>query len=141
MLVLGRADVETLLEPRALIDVLAQAFAEHAAGRSRVPSRATIQATYLLMEGTTGTSLALLEARSLTGLRTGAAAALAARYLARQDAKTLVCSGAGVRAGFQLRGLTAELLIEPVELRARGSRRGTAGVHSKARGIGREVGL
>jgi ornithine cyclodeaminase/alanine dehydrogenase-like protein (mu-crystallin family) len=158
VLVLSRADVEALLEPRALIDALARAFAEHAAGRSRVPSRTTvpvtedgvlllmpaaaptddglalgtklvtfyannqarnaptIQATYILMDGVTGTPLALLEAGFLTGLRTGAASALAARFLARQDSKTLVCFGAGVQAGFQLRCLTAELPIERVEV-------------------------
>jgi len=158
VLVLGRADVEALLEPRELVDALARAFAEHAAGRSRVPPRATvpvtddglllvmpaaapaddgwalgtklvtfyannharraptIQATYVLMEGTTGTPLALLEAGFLTGLRTGATSALAARHLARRDAKRLVCFGAGVQAGFQLRCLTVELLVERVEV-------------------------
>jgi ornithine cyclodeaminase/alanine dehydrogenase-like protein (mu-crystallin family) len=158
VLVLGRADVEALLEPRALIDALARAFAEHAAGRSRVPPRTTvpvtddgvlllmpaaapadeglalgtklvtfyadnhargaptIQATYVLMDGTTGTPLAFLDAGFLTGLRTGAASAVAARYLARQDVRTLVCFGAGVQAGFQLRCLAAELSIERVEV-------------------------
>jgi hypothetical protein len=45
VLVLGHADVEALLEPRELIDALARAFAEHAAGRSRVPPRATVPVT------------------------------------------------------------------------------------------------
>jgi len=58
--------------------------------------------------------IALLEGGFLTGLRTGAASALAARYLARKDARTLVCFGAGVQAGFQVRCLTAELPIERV---------------------------
>jgi ornithine cyclodeaminase/alanine dehydrogenase-like protein (mu-crystallin family) len=158
VLILGRADVEALLEPRALIEALARAFAEHAAGRAYVPPRTTmpvtgdgvlllmpaaapaddglalgaklvtfyagnqargvptIQATYVLMDGATGTPLAFLDAGFLTGLRTGATSALAARSLARADAKTLVCFGAGVQAGFQLRCLTAELPIERVEV-------------------------
>jgi ornithine cyclodeaminase/alanine dehydrogenase-like protein (mu-crystallin family) len=74
----------------------------------------TIHATYILMDGVTGRPLALLEGGFLTGLRTGASSALAARYLARKDARTLVCFGAGVQAGFQLRCLTAELPIERV---------------------------
>lgn len=156
VLVLGHADVEALLEPRELIDALARAFAEHAAGRSRVPPRATvpvtddgvlllmpavaaaddglalgtklvsfyaknaargvptIHGTYVLMDGTTGAPLAFMDAGFLTGLRTGATSAVAARYLARRDASTLLCFGAGVQAGFQLRCLTAELPIRRV---------------------------
>ena len=158
MLVLSRADVEALLEPRELIDALARAFADHAAGASRVPPRAavqvtddgvllimpavaaaadglalgtklvsvyadnqargapTIQGTYVLMDGVTGAPLAFMDAGFLTGLRTGATSAVAARYLARRDAKALLCFGAGVQAGFQLRCLTAELPIRRVEV-------------------------
>ena len=158
MLVLGRADVEALLEPRALIDALARAFADHAAGRSLIPPRTTvpvtddgvlllmpavapadegltlgtklvtfyaknaargaptIQATYVLMDGATGTALALLEASFLTGLRTGATSALAARHLARPEATRLLCFGAGVQAGFQLRCLAAVLPLQRVEV-------------------------
>ena len=39
MLILGRADLEAVLEPRELIDALSQAFIDHAAGRSLVPPR------------------------------------------------------------------------------------------------------
>jgi alanine dehydrogenase len=158
VLVLGRADLEALLDPRAVIDALADAFAQQAAGRCHVPPRTTvpvtgdgvlllmpaaapaddglalgtklvtfyadnqarraptIQATYLLMDGATGRPLALLEGSFLTGIRTGAASALAARYLARRDSTRLLCFGAGVQAGFQLRCLTAEVNIERVEV-------------------------
>jgi ornithine cyclodeaminase/alanine dehydrogenase-like protein (mu-crystallin family) len=158
VLILGRADLELLLEPRGLTDALAEAFAAHAAGRTRVPPRTTvavtddgvlllmpaaapaesglalgtklvtfyagnhargvptIQAIYVLMEGTSGRPLALLEGGFLTGLRTGAASALAARHLARKTARRLVCFGAGVQAGFQIRCLAAELPIERVEV-------------------------
>ena len=152
MLILSRGDVEAALPPRELIDALERAFAEHAAGRSRVPARAvvpvtddgvllmmpasdddavgtklvtfytgnqarglpTIHGTYVLMDAVTGRPLAFLEAGFLTGLRTGAASALAARHLARRDAHTLVCFGAGVQAGFQLLCMAAELPIERV---------------------------
>jgi alanine dehydrogenase len=163
LLVLGRADLGAVLEPCELIDALARAFADHAAGHYRVPPRTTvpvtndgvlllmpaagpagdgvalgtklvafyadnhrrgvptIHSTYILMDGVTGRPLALLEGGFLTGLRTGATSALAARHLARQDARTLVCFGAGVQAGFQLRCLTAELLIERVAVIGRDS--------------------
>ena len=150
MLILGRADLEAVLEPRALIDALERGFADYAAGRSRVPPRSsvpvtddgilllmpavddvavgtkivtfyagnqargvpTIYGTYILMDGATGRPLALLDGTFLTGLRTAAASALAARFMARKDSRTLVCFGAGVQAGFQLLCLTAELPIE-----------------------------
>jgi len=156
VLILGRADLEAVLEPRELIDALSQAFIDHAAGRSLVPPRATvpvtddgvlmlmpaaapaddglalgtklvtfyadnqargaptIHSTYILMDGGTGRPLALLDGAFLTGLRTGAASALAARHLARKDARALLCFGAGVQAGFQLLCLTAELRIDHV---------------------------
>lgn len=162
MLVLGRADVEAVLEPRALIDALARAFAEHATGASRVPPRATVpvtddgvlllmpavapagatpsdgvalgvklvsfyagnrargvptvHGTYVLMDGRTGAPLAFMDAGYLTGLRTGATSAVAARALARRDAKTLLCFGAGVQASFQLVCLAAEPPIVRVEV-------------------------
>ncbi|MBI4637152.1 MAG: ornithine cyclodeaminase family protein [Candidatus Rokubacteria bacterium] len=74
---------------------------------NRARGQPTIHATYLLMDGTTGQPLALLEGTFLTALRTGAASALAARHLARPDAGRIVCFGAGVQAGFQLRCLAA----------------------------------
>src|SRR5439155_1158730 len=39
VLILGRADLETLLTPRDVIDALAQAFGRHAGGRTSVPPR------------------------------------------------------------------------------------------------------
>jgi ornithine cyclodeaminase/alanine dehydrogenase-like protein (mu-crystallin family) len=76
----------------------------------------TIHGTYVLMDGRTGAPLAFMDAGFLTGLRTAATSAVAARYLARRDAKTLLCFGAGVQAGFQLQCLVAELPIERVEV-------------------------
>lgn len=181
MLVLGRADLEALLEPRALIDALGDAFAAHAAGHTRVPPRTTvpvtddgvlllmpasasaadglalgaklvtvypgnpargaptIQATYVLMDGATGTLLALLEGAFLTGLRTGAASALAARYLARRDARRLLCFGAGVQAGFQLQCLAAELPIEHVDVIGRDPERARRFAATWAARLGRPV--
>jgi ornithine cyclodeaminase/alanine dehydrogenase-like protein (mu-crystallin family) len=86
----------------------------YAGNQSR--GEATIQATYVLMDRATGRAVALMEGTFLTGLRTGAASALAARYLARPDARRVLCFGAGVQAGFQLRCLTAERPIERVDL-------------------------
>ena len=57
-----------------------------------------VQAVYLLMDGTTGTPMALLDGPTLTARRTAAASALAADYLARRDAERLLIVGTGAVA-------------------------------------------
>lgn len=74
----------------------------------------TLQASYLLIDPETGATLALMEAGFLTAIRTGAASAVAAKYLARPDSRRVACFGAGVQAEFQLRCLTAALSFESV---------------------------
>lgn len=54
-----------------------------------------VTASYLLFDETTGAHLALMDGATLTGRRTAAASALAASYLARPDARTLLVVGAG----------------------------------------------
>ena len=51
--------------------------------------------TSLLFDLATGEPKALLNAGPITALRTGAAAAIGAKYLARKDAKTLTIVGCG----------------------------------------------
>lgn len=79
---------------------------------NRSRGQPTHLATYVLMEAGTGRPLALLEATFLTGLRTGATSALAARYLARPDSHAIACFGTSVQAGHQLRCLAAVLPLE-----------------------------
>ena len=54
-----------------------------------------VQGAYLLIDNGTGTPVAIMDGTELTRLRTAAAAALAADYLARRDASTLLLVGAG----------------------------------------------
>ena len=58
----------------------------------------SVYGSYLLMDGTTGLPLAVMEGATLTAWRTAAASALAAKYLAREDAEHLVMVGAGTLA-------------------------------------------
>jgi len=51
----------------------------------------------------TGVPLAFVESNTLTALRTGAAGAVASRWLARPDSKHLLLVGAGVQATYQLK--------------------------------------
>ncbi len=55
----------------------------------------SVLASYVLMSGDTGEPLALIDGTALTLWRTAAASALAARYLARENASHLVMIGAG----------------------------------------------
>jgi alanine dehydrogenase len=71
---------------------------------------------YLLLSGETGEPLAVLDGRALTAWRTAAASALAARYLAREDARHLVMIGAGVLAPHLVRAHAAVRPIERVTL-------------------------
>ena len=54
--------------------------------------------TYLLFSAETGETLAVMDAARLTAWRTGAASALASRYLSRPDSQRLLMVGAGVLA-------------------------------------------
>jgi len=55
----------------------------------------SVMGTYLLLDGATGAPLASIDGAALTVRRTAAASALAAAYLARPDARTLVMVGTG----------------------------------------------
>ena len=107
----------------------------YAANRAR--GHPTLQASYVLLDGATGRPLALLEGTVLTGLRTGATSALAARYLARADTRRAVCFGAGAQATFQLRCLAATLPLERVTVVGRDPARAAA----FAAAMGAELGI
>ncbi|MBW6495400.1 MAG: ornithine cyclodeaminase family protein [Burkholderiaceae bacterium] len=130
-------EVHAALPWQALVDALAQAFAEGASVPLRhahqlggadtlllmpawsanalgvkvvtvMPENAargvaSVQATYLLLERDSGEAIALLDGEALTLRRTAAASALAARYLARDDARTLLLVGSGRLAGWMAR--------------------------------------
>ena len=72
--------------------------------------------TYVLMAGATGEPLAVMDARTLTAWRTAAASALAASYLAREDAEHLVMVGAGALAPHLVRAHAAVRPIKRVTL-------------------------
>jgi ornithine cyclodeaminase/alanine dehydrogenase-like protein (mu-crystallin family) len=72
----------------------------------------TVQGVVALFDAVTGEVLALMDSIEITGLRTAAASAVAARHLARPDAHRLTIIGCGVqgahhaRAMLQVRPLT-----------------------------------
>ncbi len=54
-----------------------------------------LTSTYVLYDGVTGCQIALMDGNTITGRRTVATSALAARYLARQDSSRLLIVGSG----------------------------------------------
>jgi ornithine cyclodeaminase/alanine dehydrogenase-like protein (mu-crystallin family) len=82
--------------------------------------------SYLLMEGATGRPLAVLDGARLTLWRTAAASALAARALARPDARRMAMVGAGALAPFLIRAHRSQRPIEEVALWNRNPERAEA---------------
>ncbi len=77
---------------------------------------ASILGQYLLLDGTTGQPQALIDGVQLTLWRTACASALAADYLARQDAAKLVMVGAGALAPYLIRAHAAVRPIRSVTI-------------------------
>ena len=65
----------------------------------------TIQGVLVLIDGTNGVPLAIMDSASLTTIRTAAASAVAASLLARADASTVTFIGCGVQARAHLEAL------------------------------------
>jgi ornithine cyclodeaminase/alanine dehydrogenase-like protein (mu-crystallin family) len=72
---------------------------------------AAVQGVYVIQDGRTGQTLAVLDGTRLTAWRTAAASALAARRLARKDARRLTLVGSGALAPFLAR---AHASVRPI---------------------------
>ena len=72
----------------------------------------TIQGTIALADASNGVPLAIIESGSVTALRTAAATAVAAKLLARHDARTVTIVGCGVQGELQLAALAAVLPLQ-----------------------------
>jgi alanine dehydrogenase len=72
----------------------------------------TIQGVIVLCDAQTGQPLAILDSIEITALRTAAATAVAAKYLARKDSKVVTICGCGVQAWAQLDALAHILKLQ-----------------------------
>lgn len=86
----------------------------------------TVMATYVLVSPETGEPLAIMDATLLTDMRTGAAGAVASRYLARKDSRVLGLVGAGRQAKTQLMAICEIFSIEKLLVSSRGRRSAVA---------------
>jgi alanine dehydrogenase len=83
----------------------------HNATRFDMPS---IQGVILLSDAENGYPLAIMDSREITAKRTGAATAVAAKYLARSGSETVTVCGCGTQGRAQLRALAHVLPIKRV---------------------------
>ena len=74
----------------------------------------TVGAVIILNDAKTGTPVALMDGTYITGMRTGAAGAVASKYLAKKDAKTLGVVGAGQQALFQIAATAGTIKLEDI---------------------------
>jgi len=95
-----------------------------------------LHSTYLLHDAATGVPLALIDGDQITSRRTAAASALAASWLARDDARHLLVVGAGRVAGLLPEAYRAVRPIDRVTVWARNAAQAAALVQAlQARGI------
>jgi ornithine cyclodeaminase len=78
-----------------------------------------LYSTYILYSAATGEPLAQMDGNEITSRRTAAASALAARHLARRDARRLVVAGSGRVASLIPEAYLAVLPIEDVTIWSR----------------------
>jgi alanine dehydrogenase len=76
----------------------------------------TIQGVIVLADAAQGTPLAVIDSMEITSLRTAAATAVAARYLARADAHSVAIIGCGVQGRIQLKAVARGRTIDQVRL-------------------------
>jgi alanine dehydrogenase len=69
----------------------------------------TIRGTVVLADAENGEPLAVMDSASVTALRTGAATAVAAKYLARPDSRSATIVGCGAQGEVQLAAIAAML--------------------------------
>ena len=76
----------------------------------------TIQGTIVVHDASNGTPLAVMDSIEITAMRTAAATAVAARYLAREDAGALAIIGCGTQGFQHVRALSLVRTLRSVSL-------------------------
>jgi ornithine cyclodeaminase len=93
------------------------------------------QGQVMLADGVTGQLRALLDASTVTAIRTAAVSALATRLLAREDARRLAIVGTGVQARTHLEAIPLVRPIEHVRIAGRTPDRAEVFVDELADGV------
>jgi len=108
-IVLGRYNGMMLMMPAYVngeIDAMGQKVVTSYPDNPQSHNLPTILATIQLLDPKTGTCLAMMDGTSITAMRTGAASAVATKYLAKKASSRVAILGAGVQAETQLIALS-----------------------------------
>jgi alanine dehydrogenase len=98
----------------AMADVLATKINANFPGNPSAHRLPTIQGVIVVMDCRRGTTLAILDSTLITALRTAAATAVAAKYLARPNARKLAVIGCGIQGRASVDALRAVRPIDEV---------------------------
>lgn len=105
------ADAGTFHIKAAMDDVVAVKINANFPGNPHSHQLPTIQGVIVLMDIEDGTPLAILDSALITTLRTAAATAIAAKYLARTDASVITVIGCGIQGRAHLEAIR---LVRPI---------------------------
>ncbi|MEM9329484.1 MAG: ornithine cyclodeaminase family protein [Bacteroidota bacterium] len=103
----GQSENTLLLMPAIQLGAYAGVKIVNVAPENAKEDLATIQGVYYLMDSLSGVPQAIFDAQSVTNWRTAAASALAASYLAKLGASSLLMLGTGALAPFLIRAHAA----------------------------------
>ncbi|GAB1489274.1 ectoine utilization protein EutC [Opitutaceae bacterium] len=98
-----------------------------------------IQGLIILADGSNGCPLAVMDSRDITWLRTAAATAVAAKYLARPDARIATIAGCGAQGRVQLQALTMVRCLTTVHVWSRDPAKADAFANRMSAELGIEV--
>ena len=87
------------------------------------PGKATGNSKVILHNPENGDILSILDGKSITGLRTGAATGIATKYLARKDSEVIGLFGTGSQAIFQIKALQCVKPIKKIKVFSRNNDR------------------
>ncbi|MCE9552301.1 MAG: ornithine cyclodeaminase family protein [Planctomycetes bacterium] len=108
---------QTLVMPSYLSrseDLAIKVVSVHPDNRSR--GLPLIQGLVTVLDASTGTPLAVMDAATVTALRTAAGSALATELLARLDTDTLAVFGAGVQAGAHAEAIATVRFLQEIRI-------------------------
>ncbi len=94
--------------------------------------RPVIQGLVTLFDSVTGDPAAILDAASLTAIRTAAASGLATRYMARADAPVIAILGSGIQARTHLEAMLAVRNVREIRVWSRTAARAASFARSVA---------
>ncbi len=114
-----------LILPQGVLNILAAAAPDFGVlgYKTYTAFREGVRFVILLFSAQDGQLLAIIEAEWLGAIRTGAASALATKYMARPDSRAVGLIGAGKQAVTQLMGICAVLPISSVYVYSRNFQR------------------